>query len=337
MEHVEDIIKEYITTYNVSHDGWHSVYCEVCGDGKRTQGPRGGWLFNGDIIMYHCFNCSINGNFDHTREQPFSEEMWKILKAFDVSFPRIKKVIDTYIINNNFKTKEVKKQKRKLSYLDIPDYFIALEDSESPTAQKARKFLSSRHINYKDYPFYISSGKSTNGIKDEIIAKTLLNRVIIPFMHNGKMIYYQARTLISKHNKKYINANTSRTNIIYGMDLLYKNMDNYLFVTEGFFDAYHLNGVSVQDNHLSTAQIDILNQSPRKKVIVPDYNGDNYTLAEQAIELGWGVSLPQYPNSFKDTSDAIEGIGKLSTLQYIMNSIYFDYEAETHLMVHQMN
>ena len=188
-------------------------------------------------------------------------------------------------------------------------------------------------MNYEDYQFYVSSGVTNMGIQHTSIARSLLNRVIIPFMHNSNMIYYQARSLIKTAKNKYINANISKTNIIYGMDELYKNIHKPLFVTEGFFDAYQLNGVSVQENRLSPEQIKILSQSPRTKIIVPDYNGDNYKLAEQGIELGWGVALPDYNVDVKDTSEAIVKLGKLTTLQYISNAIYFDFEAQTRLMV----
>ncbi len=333
MEYAEDVIREALDIRKVSHDGWHSVYCEMCGDGGRTKGPRGGWHFGGDNILYHCFNLNCDGSFNHTREQPFSADMWEIFKSFDVDIPRLKKIINEYQLKHNYKSTKVERTKTKLKYLKVPDYFIPVKKSGNIIAQRAIKYLESRNVNYKDYQFYISSGVTNMGIQHTSIARSLLNRVIIPFMHNSNMIYYQARSLIKTAKNKYINANISKTNIIYGMDELYKNIHKPLFVTEGFFDAYQLNGVSVQENRLSPEQIKILSQSPRTKIIVPDYNGDNYKLAEQGIELGWGVALPDYNVDVKDTSEAIVKLGKLTTLQYISNAIYFDFEAQTRLMV----
>ena len=62
---IEDVVRGHVAfTGRVSSKGWSSTYCEVCGDGKRTQGPRGGWLFVDEIAFYNCFNCGVEGNFD---------------------------------------------------------------------------------------------------------------------------------------------------------------------------------------------------------------------------------------------------------------------------------
>lgn len=336
MENIEDIIRSNIKFRGVSSHGWNTTYCEVCGDGSRTKGPRGGWLFNGPAAFYHCFNCGLDGNFDHTREQPYSKNMWNILTAFDIPMNEVQTIVNEYNLENNFKKQKTKKVVRNVKEIDVPEFFYKLSNAsdDNPVAQAALKLLKEKRISPKSYPFYLSNGKSDGEIREKMLAKSLTNRLIIPFFKRDKLVYYQGRSLDDKQGKKYLNAEVSRSNIIYGFDKLYSNLDNYLFVTEGFFDAFHLDGVSVQENKLSNAQIDILSQSPRTKVIVPDYNGDSYQLAEQAIELGWGISLPEY--DYKDTTEAIQNIGKIATLQYIMNSIYFDFEAETQLMVKKL-
>lgn len=331
---IEDIVRDNITVHGTSSHGWNTVYCEVCGDGSRTKGPRGGWLFNGDMAVYHCFNCSVDANFDHTREQPYSKNMWDVLQAFNIPMGDVKKLISEYQLKNNFTTKKTKKVTESVKTLEVPDYFYPLNTAKpkNKIAKEAREFLKNINIDYNDYNFYLSNGKSKMGVRHEAISKSLMNRLIIPFYKNGEMVYYQARGLKGQ-KKKYINADVKRSGIIYGFDRLYQNINDYLFVTEGFFDAYHLNGVSVQENKLSSAQIDLLKKSPRTKVIVPDFNGDNYTLAEQAIELEWGVAFPNFSDKYKDTTEAIQNIGKLSTLQDIMDNIYFGYDAKTHLMI----
>jgi hypothetical protein len=81
MSELENIILPHLATHGVSSSGWHSVYCEHCGDGGRTQGPRGGWLFNDNISFYHCFNAGCDGNVDYQRESPFSSDMWIFVKV----------------------------------------------------------------------------------------------------------------------------------------------------------------------------------------------------------------------------------------------------------------
>ena len=87
---IEDVVRDHVAfTGKVSSKGWNSTYCGVCGDGSRTQGPRGGWLFVDDMVFYNCFNCSCEGNFDPHREFPFSKKMYKIFSSFDLLAGRV--------------------------------------------------------------------------------------------------------------------------------------------------------------------------------------------------------------------------------------------------------
>ena len=70
METIEDIVRSYVPfSHGVSSKGWHSVYCEVCGDGNHSKGPRGGWLFSDEACFYSCFNCGIKTNYDPNRDR----------------------------------------------------------------------------------------------------------------------------------------------------------------------------------------------------------------------------------------------------------------------------
>ena len=71
---VEDLARKYVNFRHGISNGWNMTYCEVCGDGSRTKGPRGGWLFTdgGETCFYHCFNCGNKENFSTKREHAFS-------------------------------------------------------------------------------------------------------------------------------------------------------------------------------------------------------------------------------------------------------------------------
>jgi hypothetical protein len=43
-------------------------------------------------------------------------------------------------------------------------------------------------------------------------------------------------------------------------------------------------------------------------------------MAEQAIELGWSVSMPDWPEGVKDVNDSVRLYGKLYTLWSIASS-----------------
>ena len=116
----------------------------------------------------------------------------------------------------------------------------------------------------------------------------------------------------------------------------YTSLDKYLFVVEGFFDALHVDGISVQQNKMSSQQMDMIGSSPRKKVVIPDFNGDSNKLAEQALSKGWGLALPDYHEECDDVTQAIQQFGKMTALQKIMDGIHFDYRAEINFQLLNM-
>jgi hypothetical protein len=327
-KNIEDLVREYVTfNHGLNSKGWNRTFCEVCGDGSRTKGPRGGWLFSGEMCFYHCFNCGIDGNFDSDREHPFSKEMVKIFDGFNIpskeyfAIAYSKKVLE----ENGKKEKKPERKKTVVESFDIPDFFVNLEDvsKENIYAKLAYEELKRRNIDPQSYPFYMSSGKSKAGPRDEAIAKAFMGRLIIPFFDaDANLIYYQGLDLSKQSKKKYLNADVPRTNVISGMERLTMNTQSPLYVTEGFFDAYHLKGVSIQENSLTQGQIDLLKRSPRRKVFVPDKKSDSSKVVDQFIKLGWEVTVPDIGSSCKDIDDAVRKYGKLYTLQQVSSNIH---------------
>lgn len=338
MSELENIILPHLNTHGVSSAGWHSVYCEYCGDGARTQGPRGGWLFNDNICFYHCFNAGCDGNLDYQRENPFSADMWDICKSFNIPVNEILELSKNYKLDNVGKFKDdVKKLVKPIKYIDLPKCFTKLSDigmGEDKTADEARVFLRDYHIKPEAYPFYVvKTSVKPSSVADTRTIASFQKRLIIPFFKNNKIIYYTARALFNQTKKYITGSGFSKRNIIYGFDNLFQNSDAPLFVTEGFFDAFHLNGVGCEGNDITEQQIDILKSSKRDKIIVPDFNGDSNKLAEIAIAEGWGVSIPSYHDECKDVVESIQQNGKLSTVYDIMTNIHYGETANIHLRI----
>jgi hypothetical protein len=43
-------------------------------------------------------------------------------------------------------------------------------------------------------------------------------------------------------------------------------------------------------------------------------------LVDRAVELGWAVSMPEWPQEIKDVNDAVKQFGRLATLIHIMQA-----------------
>lgn len=331
---IEDIVRANVSfSHGAARNGWNRVYCAVCGDGSRTKGPRGGWLFQDEMCFYHCFNCGVDGNFDPNRDIAYSKDMSKIFNSFNIPRDQISSIVFKKKVAKTGPAAKPKREKIAIKPIEIPNHFYKLNeaDTDDLIAIKAREYLQNRHIDPSSYPFYLSTGVShTDDPADISLAKSLRNRLIIPSMRNNKMVYYIARSLDPNSKLKYLNASVPKTNIIYGFDKLYTNIKIPLFVQEGFFDAYHLDGVAVLQNKMTKDQIDILEKSPRMKVVVPDRHGDSKKLAEQALDLGWGLAIPDI-GACKDTNEAIIKYGKLYVIDSIMKNIKTGRAAEMHL------
>ncbi len=317
-DQIEELIRTYVDFYKERENGWNSTYCEVCGDGSHTKGRRGGWLFSEECVFYHCFNCGVDGNFDPNREFPFSKNMRNIFDSFGI--PKKEYNLIAYI-SKDVKTTPIYSPV-KIPRIDIPDHFYLLSKAKRHNliAEKAIYYLLRRNINLRKYKFYLSTGNSKINVGENAKAKSLFGRIIIPFFNKGNLIYYQARALENNSKLRYLDADGSKTSILFNMDELYKITESPLFVTEGVFDAMLVNGCATLENRLSNNQIELLQKSKRRKVIIPDFKSDSQTLVRQALDLGWEVSFPEL-GDMKDISAASEKYGILYTLVSVMNNI----------------
>lgn len=329
-ESFEDLVREHVSFTGLPSNGWHPCYCEVCGDGSRTKGPRGGWLFQDEMAFFNCFNQGCEGSYDPERENPLSNGMYAALEAFGVPIKDYKLLQLKLKQESGNTTKKVETRRAPIVTIPIPSHFYLLSeaDADDLIAEKAKDYLAGRNIDYRKYPFYLSTGKAKKSdLPNEIThAKALKDRIIIPAFRGDNLIYYQARAMDPKAKSKYINPDTPRGNIIIGMDRLYQDVKAPLFVTEGFFDAYHLNGVAVMENKLTAQQVELLSRSPRRKVIVPDRNGDSKRLALDAIANDFGVSIPNWGGE-TDVDKAVRRYGRLYVAKSIVDNIKFGMAA----------
>jgi hypothetical protein len=323
---IEDLVREHVIFSHGESNGWHSVYCEVCGDGEgRTKGPRGGWLFQDEMCFYHCFNCPAEGSFDPNREHPFGKDMRSILDAFNIPKDEYNAIAYSKKVFGDGQVRKPVPRKIDVKTIELPDFFCELSkcNHDNVIVQKAFNELKHRNIPPEGYKFYLSTGKTKGGPREQAVARALMDRLIIPYFDPaGNLIYYQARAFEKNVTKKYINADVPRSSVIYGMERLNTDTDVPLYVTEGFFDAYHLKGVALLENSVSAPQLEMLKRSRRKKVFVPDKKSDSAKVVDTFIKEGWYVSVPEIGSACRDIDDAIRRFGKLYTLQTVASNIH---------------
>lgn len=327
----EELVREYVSFTCSPSNGWWPCYCEVCGDGSRTKGPRGGWLFQDDMAFFNCFNQGCEGSYSPDRENPLSNGMYEALTAFGIPMKDYKLLQLKMRQSAGKPSAKVEIRRVPVKTMPMPDHFypLATAPDSDRLADRAWAYLERRKIDPLKYPFYLSTGVTDEGtdVREMVLAKGLKNRVIIPAFKDGALIYWQARDLTDKAKEKYLNPDVPRSNLMFGMDRLYETVKSPLFVTEGIFDAIHLNGVAVFDNKLTSQQAELLSRSPRRKVIVPDRKGDSKRLAEDAIRSGFGVSIPNWGGE-KDVNAAVIRYGRLYVAKSIVDNIKFGTAAK---------
>jgi hypothetical protein len=139
-------------------------------------------------------------------------------------------------------------------------------------------------------------------------------QVIIPFTYNNVMVGWTARMLDGKQ-PKFISH--SQPGYVFGTDLQHDNWQ-HVIVTEGIFDALSIGGLAVMHNTISDLQARLIRSLGREITVVPDQDTAGVELIDRAVELGWAVSIPEWPDGCKDVNDAVIVLGRVGTLLTIM-------------------
>lgn len=321
---LREVIEHHIRLGRKNGAGWYPVLCKVCNDhGKK--GPRAAFRFDGPTVGYNCFNCGHTAIFDPSENKHMTEKMKTVLHAFNIPEEDWQAVIFT-ALSTDYSTFAHKKLERDLepNEISLPDYFYKLTDDKNDEwAQYAIEYLSKdRLIDWTTYPFYLAK------ISDNPTSKRWYGRLIIPIYKQEKLIFYQGRDLTDTRPQKYLNLNIVRDNVLYGYDFIEENTTDPLYITEGWFDAFLMRGVAVFGRKMAENQIKWLNKSRREKVVIPDRTGRGYQLAEQGLQLGWKVSIPDVGEDIKDVSDSVHRYGMLYTKFSLAQHTYTGFEAE---------
>jgi hypothetical protein len=140
--------------------------------------------------------------------------------------------------------------------------------------------------------------------------------VLVPFTYDNKVVGWTARFLDDKQ-PKYINH--SQPGYVFGTDLQHANWQHVL-VMEGIFDALSIGGLALMHNTVSDAQARLIRSLGREVTVVPDQDTAGVELIDRALELGWAVSIPEWPADCKDVNDAVIKLGRLGALLTIMQA-----------------
>jgi len=142
------------------------------------------------------------------------------------------------------------------------------------------------------------------------------NRLIVPFYKDAVCVGYTARA-INDVKPKYISE--QQPGYVFNLDAQQNNRQ-FVIVCEGPFDAISIDGCALLGAEIKESQNWLLKQLGKEIILVPDRDHEGPRTVEQAIEYGWSVSMPDWPEGIKDVNDAYIKLGRLATLWMIINS-----------------
>ena len=282
--------------------GWISFNAPCCGDKRQ----RGGFIVNaGDAVSYHCFNCQFKCSWQPGRT--ISQKMNKFMRLLNMSDDVISQLRLEALRLNDTSNVIVQSIVPKFDERTLPidsELITSYLDTPPEKLIPVLEYLVGRNLYLEDYPFYWTPKIGFS------------NRVIIPFYKDGACVGYTARA-INDAKPKYISE--QQPGYVFNLDRQ-NNDREFVIVCEGPFDAISIDGCALLGAEIKDSQNWLLKQLGKEVILVPDRDHEGPKTVEQALEFGWSVSMPEWPDGIKDVNDAVVKLGRLATLYLIISA-----------------
>jgi len=291
-----------------SPSGWTSFNAPCChhrGHKPDTR-KRAGVRFDGDGIVYNCFNCKFSTGWQPG--SPLGEKMKTLLRWMGAGEDIVKEMVFESLKTEGEDYKPEASQ-IKLEFTDkpLPEGAMPLaewgnlidgelEEQIGEDYSNVLKYLISRgYENPFDYDFHWSP---VPGYSD---------RVIIPFRWEGRVVGNTARK-VKEGKPKYLSD--QHPHFVFNFDNQ-KEKQKYILVVEGPFDALSVDGVALLTNDIADQQSRIINSLGAEVIVIPDQDEAGLVLFDRAAELDWSIAMPNWDDDVKDCADAVQRYGKL--------------------------
>ena len=308
------IVAETVLTYlppkrKKTPSGWISFNAPCCqhnGQSVDTR-QRGGIIQEGDALSYHCFNCGFKASWQPGRN--ISYKFRNLLKWLNAPDDIINKLALQVMQENE--GVQIKKQivdLPKFNTVDLPDNSIEISSIKDfdKHSMAVLNYMASRNLNLDDTKYFWSSNL---GYRD---------RLIIPFYFEKRIVGWTARTVLNDKKPKYLSE--QQPGYVFNLDEQGPNKV-FTIVCEGPLDAIHIEGVALLGSEIKDQQAMLINRLNKDVIVVPDRDEAGSKLIQEAIDLGWGVSMPDWGENINDIGEAVNKHGRLYALHKIVSAV----------------
>lgn len=234
-----------------------------CGD------STGNLEINLEKGIFHCWRCNYSGNLE------------ELLKDYLGYVPPIEDQFYTFEQIKNFQSDYDPKFRENEKFINLPEEFCPLwQDKKlSMIGQKALEYALKR--------------MSMEDIKKYNIGYCGLGeyrwRLIIPFIENGKTVYFAARTIFPNFEPRYYNPTKEKYGV--GSDEVVFNIDGariagQAIINEGVFDAIRAgdDAVALLKNNISDIQFYKLSEVEKIYIMLDSLKKDP-TIVKKALKI----------------------------------------------------
>jgi hypothetical protein len=282
------IVIETVLTYlpqkrKTTPSGWVSFNAPCCQHNGQSldNRQRGGVIQEGEHISYHCFNCGFKASWQPGRNISFKlRSLLQWLHAPDDVINKL--ALQVMQENEGIHVQQKLVELPTFETVPLPDNAIKLTDITDFNKHNLAilEYMSTRNLHVDDTEYYWS-----------------------PIQADSKYKY------MSEQQPGYVfNLDEQRPQKI------------FVVVCEGPIDALHVDGVALLGSEIKDQQAMLINRLSKDVIVVPDRDEAGKKLIEQAIELGWGVSLPDWDIDINDVGDAVNKHGRLYALHRIVSA-----------------
>jgi hypothetical protein len=306
---VANLLLQYIPgDRKTTQSGWISFNAPCCiyNGETRDERQRAGVIIEEPVVSYHCFNCGFTTAWQPGRH--LSYKMRNLLSWIGVPDSDINRLVLAVLKENEgSEAEEFQSEFPEFSTTLLPDGAKPIANYSNPSTHlsKVIDYIKSRNYDLEDYNFHWSPELQYR------------DRLIVPFYYERRLVGWTARSIKSNARPKYISS--QQPGYVFNVDNQhYKKL--FAIAVEGPLDAIHIDGVAVMKNEFSDQQVMILRRLRKDIIVVPDRDSAGKAMMEQALELDFSVSLPDWDDDIKDISDAVKRYGKIYTLYSIVSS-----------------
>jgi len=289
--------------------GWLSFNAPCCQHMGTTADTRqrGGLIGSADEgISYHCFNCGFTASWRVGRN--LSYKMKKFMRWLNMPDEQITKLALAVLqIKTDTVGYQAITQLPKFKNKELPDGAKPLHEwtEQDKYFYKVLEYVDKRSLKLVDYEFYWSNN---SGYRD---------RLIIPFYYQSRIVGYTARRVTHTDKVKYLSE--QQPGYVFNIDAQDDDR-KYVIAVEGPIDAITIDSVALLGSEVKDQQSILLNSLGKHVIVVPDRDDAGQKLVQDALNLGWSVSMPDWDHDIKDISDAVGKYGRLHTLYAIIKN-----------------